>query len=148
MAAVVSRSFSEPDYGAGNVITVAFGGRTDEMEGTVGHFANAMPIRIPWMESFQSGSDPSAATFDVLVKMISQQVSRGKRFERFSALDLTRAWNRRGNSVPPTQVAITLSPQLAHPESCLFPVEGSYDLFSCFLEQNDSVRLVVGVLID
>jgi hypothetical protein len=121
MAAVVSQSFSEPNYGADNVITVAFGGRTNEMESTVGHFANAMPIRIPWTESFQSGSDLSVANFDTLVKMISQQVSRAKKFERFSALDLARAWNRRGNSVPPTQVAITLSPKLTHQESCLFP---------------------------
>ncbi|KAK7033817.1 hypothetical protein R3P38DRAFT_2519696 [Favolaschia claudopus] len=123
-------------------LTVAFAGRAPSMISTVGHFANALPISVPLSQVLRSANP----TFDSLVRLLSSAISAAKKHERFSFPDLSHALNSSGLQTPRTQVAITLSPQLSRPECTLYPVEGPYDLFFCFLEAQDSVSL--GVIYD
>ncbi|KAJ7203596.1 amino acid adenylation domain protein, partial [Mycena pura] len=125
-----------------HAITVAFSGRPDDMSRSIGHFANALPLRIPLTQVLCS----QKPTFDALLRLVSAAVSTAKKHERFSFLDLSHANHVSGLQTPRSQVAITLSPQLSRPECSLYPVEGPYDLFFCFLEAKDSVSL--GVIYD
>ncbi|KDR67250.1 hypothetical protein GALMADRAFT_130449 [Galerina marginata CBS 339.88] len=134
---VLVRSIAIPDGISDHAITIAFGGRPAEMKNTVGQFANAVPIRIPLIDVICSQSP----TFEALVRLISKEVSTAKNHDQFSYLDLTEACSELGLQVPSTQVAITQSPKLARPECTLYPVEGSYDLFFCFSEGEETVSL-------
>jgi len=58
-------------------------------------------------------------------------------------MDIHKFAREEGFHVPRSQVAITLSPKLSRPECSLYPVEGNWDLFFCFLEAEDSVSLGV-----
>jgi len=130
---------AEPDGGADHAVTVAFGGRPAGMEETVGQFANAVPIRVALSEVFAS-KQPS---FEALVNLVSTEVSTAKKHDRLSYLDISNAHRKLGLQVPPAQVAITLSPKLSRKECALYPVEGPYDIFFCFLEGDDGVSLGV-----
>lgn len=132
---------AEPDGGADHAVTVAFGGRPAGMEETVGQFANAVPIRIALSEVFAS-KQPS---FEALVNLVSKEVSTAKKHDRLSYLDISNAHRKLGLQVPPAQVAITLSPKLSRKECTLYPVEGPYDIFFCFLEGDDGVALGVSL---
>lgn len=44
---------------------------------------------------------------------------------------------------PSPKVAVTYSPRLADQRCHLYPVEGAWDLFFCFLEQDSTVDLGV-----
>lgn len=134
------RSNAQPEHGTDHLVTVAFGGRPAGTERSIGHFANAMPIRIPFEESLVH-----SGIFDTLVNLVSKQISKAKKHERLAYLDMARAAHKQGLQVPPAQVAVTLSPKLSRPECCLYPVEGPYDLFFCFLEGEDSVALSVSL---
>ncbi|KAJ6577997.1 hypothetical protein B0H19DRAFT_1253292 [Mycena capillaripes] len=127
---------------ADHAVTVAFSGRPDGMSRTVGHFANALPIQIPLTQVLCS----QTPTFDALLRLISSSVSAAKKHDRFSFPDLSHSLNASGLPTAPSQVAITLSPELSRPECSLYPVEGPYDLFFCFLEAKDDVSL--GVIYD
>ncbi|EPQ52969.1 polyketide synthetase, partial [Gloeophyllum trabeum ATCC 11539] len=146
MVGLLTRAHTEPDYGADQTVTVAFGGRPAGLEKSIGHFANAMPIRIPFTEASRKTSGAAQVSFDNLVKLVSKQISTAKKHERYSILDLSRARASRGLETPRAQVAVTLSPKLSHKECTLYPVEGPYDLFFCFLEGDDNVTL--GVIYD
>ncbi|KAJ6574323.1 hypothetical protein B0H19DRAFT_1020850 [Mycena capillaripes] len=135
------RTSAEPTQ-EDHAMLVAFGGRPESMQGTVGHFANALPIRIPLTQVLRSANP----TFDALLQVVSTTISSGKKHDRFSFADLCRAQNVAGLQMPRFQVAITLSPQLARPECTLYPVEGAYDLFFCFLEEKDTVS--IGLIYD
>ncbi|KAF9528634.1 amino acid adenylation domain protein [Crepidotus variabilis] len=137
---VLIRSVSEPEGGADQAVTVAFGGRPGGMENSVGQFANALPMRVPLAEVLNS---KAPTTFDTLVKLVGKEVSAAKKYDRLSFLDVTDAHREAGSQIPPSQVAITLSPKLSRPECSLYPVEGPYDLFFCFLEGETSVTLGV-----
>lgn len=141
---VLAASRAEPKHGSDHTVTIAFGGRPAGMDNSIGHFANAMPIRIGMTEALSSGSN-GKLSFDSLVKLVSKEISAAKKHERFSYLNLARAQNQAGLEVPRAQVAVTLSPKLSRSECCLYPVEGPYDLFFCFLEGADGVSLGVGV---
>lgn len=132
---------AEPDGGADHAVTVAFGGRPSGMEDTVGQFANAVPIRIALSEVL--GSKPPS--FEALVDLVSREVSTAKKHDRLSYLDISNAHRKLGLQVPPAQVAITLSPKLSRKECTLYPVEGPYDIFFCFLEDDDGVSLGVSL---
>ena len=139
LVGVLIRSISEPDGGADHAITVAFGGRPAGMENSVGQFANALPIRVPLADILSSKSP----TFEALVKSVSKEVSTAKKHDRLSYLDVADAYRALGLPAPRAQVAITLSPKLSHEECSVYPVEGPYDLFFCFLEAEKSVSLGV-----
>jgi hypothetical protein len=106
-----------------------------------------MPIRVPFTECLESGllADSSSPRVDFanIVKLVSKQMSAAKKHERFTFADLARARNVRGLEMLRPQIAITLSPKLARSECELFPVEGPYDLFFCFLEGINTVELGV-----
>lgn len=136
---VLMRSTAEPDGGADHAVMIAFAGRPTEMANSVGQFANAVPIRIPLASVFTSKSP----TFSELVRLVSKAISSGKRYERFSYPDVVTAHREIGLQIVPPQVAITFSPKLLRPESSLYPVEGEYDLFFCFIEGEESVSLGV-----
>ncbi|KIK03064.1 hypothetical protein K443DRAFT_95740 [Laccaria amethystina LaAM-08-1] len=142
LVGVLVRSIAEPDGGADHSVTVAFGGRPAGMEDTVGQFANAVPIRIALSEVLASGP-PS---FEALVNLVSKEVSTAKKHDRLSYLDISNAHRKLGLQVSPAQVAITISPKLSRKECTLYPVEGPYDIFFCFLEGDDGVSL--GVIYD
>ncbi|CAK5282791.1 unnamed protein product [Mycena citricolor] len=122
------------------VLTTAFAGRPAGLGHALGHFVNALPVRVPFTAVL--GPD-GAGTFDMLVKHISEYVSAAKRHEVFSLLDLQDAARAEGMQIPRSQVAVTLSPRLARNECELLPVEGAHDLFFCFLEGPDAVELGV-----
>ncbi|KAJ7242915.1 hypothetical protein C8J57DRAFT_1243659 [Mycena rebaudengoi] len=125
-------------------VTVAFSGRPASLAQTrvIGQFANALPIRIPTGDILRSGNP----TFNNLVRVVSSAISMAKKHQYFSSLDLFRALHSAGHRAPRSQVAITLSPPLARPKCCLYPVEGQCDLFFCFLDETESVSL--GVIYD
>ncbi|KAJ6487589.1 non-ribosomal peptide synthetase [Mycena sanguinolenta] len=135
------RLFSEPTP-ENHVLLVAFAGRPEGMAQTVGHFANALPIRIPLTQILRSESP----TCDALVQSVSKAISTAKTHDRLSFVDLCDALRRGGLRTPQFQVAITLSPQLAGPNCALYPVEGDCDLLFCFLEEKECVSL--GVIYD
>ncbi|KZP12421.1 hypothetical protein FIBSPDRAFT_798902 [Athelia psychrophila] len=140
LVGVLAASRAAPKHGSDHPVTIAFGGRPAGMDSSIGHFANAMPIRIPMTEALNSGSI-GALSFETLVKLVSKEISAAKKHERFSFLNLSRAQNQDALEVPRAQVAVTLSPKLSRSECCLYPVEGPYDLFFCFLEGADGVSL-------
>lgn len=143
MIGLITRANSEPLHGSDHTLSVAFGGRPAGLENALGHFANAMPIKIPFTEAIRSHKVPQTLPFDSLVKLVSKGVSTAKKHERMSILDVAKAANKKGMIVSKAQVAVTLSPKLSRPECCLYPVEGPYDLFFCFLEADSTVTLGV-----
>ncbi|CAK5278542.1 unnamed protein product [Mycena citricolor] len=143
VVALLTQAHSIPGSSRDQTLTVAFGGRPKGLDRTVGHFANALPIRVPVTELIRSSS---TITFDALLRLLSTTVSAAKKHERFSFTDLSQACLEEGCMPPRAQVAVTLSPKLEREECELYPVEGPYDLFFCFLEGADSVSL--GVIYD
>ncbi|CAK5278577.1 unnamed protein product [Mycena citricolor] len=143
VVALLTESHSIVGSSRDQTLTVAFGGRPKGLDRTVGHFANALPIRVPVSHLIRSSS---TITFDALLRLLSTTVSTAKKHERFSFTDLSQACLEEGCMPPRAQVAVTLSPKLEREECELYPVEGPYDLFFCFLEASDSVSL--GVIYD
>jgi hypothetical protein len=137
---------SEPDHGSDQNVWVAFGGRPTGFENVLGHFANALPIRIPYSDLLQNATPGAPLRFEDLVRLVSKQVSTAKKHERMAIMDISKATNRMGTFVNKAQVAITLSPKLSRGDASLYPVEGPYDLFFCFLEAETSVSLGVSAL--
>ena len=74
-------------------------------------------------------------------------MSRAKNFDRFPVVDVYRAAREEGVVPQKPQVAVTLSPKLSRDECVLYPVEGIWDLFFCFLEAETSVSLGVSVIL-
>lgn len=127
-----------PNGSDGNLY-VAFGGRPQEYNDVVGHFANTMPIRIP----FATGT-PANLPFSDLVRAVAGSVSAAKKAELFPYVDLARESRRLKRDLV-QQVAVTFSPRLARAGADLYPVEGVWDLFFCFLEQQDGVSMGVSL---
>ncbi|KAF9071084.1 hypothetical protein BDP27DRAFT_552198 [Rhodocollybia butyracea] len=140
---VLIQSISQPRHGSRYLFNVAFGGRPMGCESTLGHFANALPIVINSLPVLDNGTKiPSME----LVSTVSKLISQAKKHELLSSLDIHREARKSGLQVPRSQVAITLSPKLKHSGCTLYPVEGIWDLFFCFLEAENSVSL--GVIFD
>lgn len=66
-----------------------------------------------------------------------------KKAELFPATELARTCRNLNIEYEPPKVTITYSPKLAESSCLLFPVEGPWDLFFCFLEYEDHVKLGV-----
>ncbi|KAB2573376.1 Hybrid PKS-NRPS synthetase TAS1 [Lasiodiplodia theobromae] len=134
---------TRPPLGEDEVLAVAFAGRPKDFQRCVGQFANALPVQVPlWkclLESPQS-------TLQSLVKAVSSNVSQAKRAELFPPIEVARCSRARNIQYQPPKVAVTYSPKLARQECQLFPVEGAWDLFFCFLEYENDVKL--GVIYD
>ncbi|KAF4471968.1 amino acid adenylation domain [Fusarium albosuccineum] len=130
---------SKPNYGRSEVISLGFGGRPRGMETSVGQFANPLPAKIPLWEALETES----GSFKSLVSAVSKNISAIKRAELVPSLDLVRACRDLNLDYEPPRVTVTYSPKLAKSGCRLFPVEGSWDLFFCFLEYEDNVKLGV-----
>lgn len=74
---------------------------------------------------------------------VGKNISAVKKAELFPAIEVARASRSLNVDYRPPSVAVTYSPKLANPECRLFPVEGSWDLFFCFLEHEEDVKLGV-----
>ena len=128
-------------YGEDQALEVAFAGRSQGFESTIGQFANALPVKLPLSDFAQL--DSRSATLAALIAAVSKNISKVKRAERFSPLDVARSGRAHNVMYSPSKVAVTYSPGLADPKCRLYPVEGKWDLFFCFLEVGTSVELGV-----
>ncbi|KAL9117893.1 MAG: hypothetical protein Q9187_005564, partial [Circinaria calcarea] len=135
---------SKTPYGEDQALEVAFAGRSQGFESTIGQFANALPVKLPLLDFAQL--DSRSTTLAALIAAVSKNISRVKRAERFSPLDVARSGRAHNVMYSPSKVAVTYSPRLADPKCRLYPVEGKWDLFFCFLEVETSVEL--GVIYD
>lgn len=128
-----------PQFGKDEIMSVGFGSRPKEMLNCVGQFANALPIRVPVWQVMSDGD----GSFKALVSALGKNISSVKKAELFPAVDVVRSCRDRNLDYEPPRVTVTYSPKLANAECRLFPVEGSWDLFFCFLEYEDDVKLGV-----
>ena len=82
--------------------------------------------------------------FRQLVTRVAAALSSGKRHELCPFLSVLEAAQKaRNGDLPDFKVAVTFSPKTASNTCTVFPVEGIWDLFYCFLEQEDGVSLGV-----
>ncbi|KAG8418963.1 putative Hybrid PKS-NRPS biosynthetic cluster [Metarhizium acridum] len=132
---------THPPFGHDEVVSVAFGSRPKEMDSCIGQFANALPVKIPLWECL--GADASQTAFKSLVSVVGKNISAVKKAELFPATELARTCRNLNMDYEPPKVTVTYSPKLAEPSCLLFPVEGPWDLFFCFLEYEDHVKLGV-----
>lgn len=107
----------------------------------VGQFANALPVKVPLWQVLNS--DKSDRSFKSLVSAVGKNISAVKKAEMFPALEIARACREQNIDYQPPRVAVTYSPKLAKAGCRLFPVEGSWDLFFCFLDYEEDVKLGV-----
>ena len=135
------RANSNTRYGEDQALTVGFAGRPKGFERTIGQFANGLPIKIPIWDCLSNELD--TGTLTSLIAAVSRNVGKMKRAELFSPLDVAKSSRSHGIDYVPPKVAVTYSPRLAEHECSLFPVEGAWDLFFCFLEEEDGVNLGV-----
>ncbi|KAK7432505.1 hypothetical protein QQZ08_001070 [Neonectria magnoliae] len=130
---------TKPQFGRDEVLSVGFGSRPKEMAACVGQFANALPVKIPLWHALHK----SDGSFKALVSAVGKNISAVKKAELFPAVEVVQSCRKLGVEYEPPKVAVTYSPKLAKPGCRLFPVEGSWDLFFCFLEYEDDVKLGV-----
>lgn len=134
---------TRPSRGNEEVLSVGFGGRPQEMQSScIGQFANALPVKLPLWYAIENCD----GSFRSLVAALGKNIRAVKKAEIFSSVDLARSARESGLEYEPPRVAVTYSPKLAREECRLFPVEGAWDLFVCFLEYADDVKL--GVIYD
>ena len=77
------------------------------------------------------------------MKQVGAAVSSGKKHELFPFLNLIEAHKEMHDTLPDFKVAVTFSPKTANSRCTIYPVEGVWDLFYCFLEKEDGVSLGV-----
>ncbi|KAF3005606.1 putative secondary metabolism biosynthetic enzyme [Curvularia kusanoi] len=101
--------------------------------------ANTMPVKIPLASLLQQN-----ANFAQAVQAFGKNLSDAKKHEMFPYLSLVEEVRKRMNKQHlDLKVAVTFSPKLADSRCSIYPVEGVWDLFFCFLEQDDGVSLGV-----
>ncbi|KAH8706253.1 hypothetical protein BGZ61DRAFT_493214 [Ilyonectria robusta] len=86
---------------------------------------------------------PQFGRDESLVSAVGKNISAVKRAELFPAVEVVRSCRNLNIDYIPPKVAVTYSPKLAKSGCRLFPVEGSWDLFFCFLEYENDVKLGV-----
>ncbi|EGX94166.1 non-ribosomal peptide synthetase [Cordyceps militaris CM01] len=142
---LVTAGHARPAPHHDSTLQVAFGARAPSFAGCVSHMANTMPIRQPVSSLLRrSGS----ATFAELVQLVGKNISQAKKNEMYPFLSLVEAAARDGeDTAAASRVAVTLSPRLADDRCTLYPVNGVWDLFFCFLEHADG-GVALGVISD
>ncbi|KAH6654887.1 amino acid adenylation domain protein [Truncatella angustata] len=128
-----------------HALAVSFGGRPQGFEHTVGQFANPLPIKIPVLDHFLAEPGSERNTLASLVTAVSRNISRVKKSERLSLLDIARRWraNSRFGQFNSPQVAVSYAPAFKNECCRLFPVEGTWDLFFVFQDGPRGVELGV-----
>lgn len=132
---------SKPSPHHDHILQVAFGARQSKFSACISHMANTMPIRTPITDVLTSGG-----SFADLVKNVGKRISQAKKHEMFPFMSLIEAAREKKESNHSDKVVVTFSPKLADKRCTLYPVQGVWDLFFCFLEQDDGVSL--GVISD
>ncbi|XP_044717203.1 AMP-binding enzyme domain-containing protein [Hirsutella rhossiliensis] len=140
---LVVAGHSKPTPHHDHTLQVALGAREPRFAECISHMANTMPIRQPVWELLQRDG-----TFAELVKNVGKRISQAKKHEMFPFMSLLEAARQeaRGDEVMSEKVVVTYSPKLADARCTLYPVQGVWDLFFCFLEAGDGVSL--GVITD
>ena len=141
LAGLIVADRTRPPLGSEQVVSVGFGSRPESMANCIGQFANALPVKMPLWRAYSSDG-----SFRSLVAATGKNISSVKKNELFPVLDIAKAVRESGASYDAPRVAITYSPRLANTGCRLFPVNGVWDLFFCFLEYEDVVEL--GVIYD
>lgn len=140
---LVMAAHANPTPHHDGILQVAFGAREPRFASCVSHMANTMPIRQPVSALLQK----NGSSFAELVKLVGKSISAAKKNEMLPFMSLVEATLSKGNeSTAASKVAVTLSPKLADDRCTLYPVNGVWDLFFCFLEHDDGVAL--GVISD
>lgn len=138
---LVVSGHSKPSPHHDHVLQVAFGARQPKFAKCVSHMANTMPIRVPVSDVMNGKGD-----FSDLVKNVGKRISQAKKHEMFPFMSLIEASRQEGETNLSDKVVVTFSPKLADGRCTLYPVQGVWDLFFCFLEHDDGVSL--GVITD
>lgn len=140
---LVMAGHAKPTPHHDGILQVAFGAREPKFASCVSHMANTMPIRQPVSELLQRNG-----SFADLVKLVGKSISQAKKNEMLPFMSLVEATLEKsgGSETAASKVAVTLSPKLADDRCTLYPVNGVWDLFFCFLEHDDGVAL--GVISD
>ncbi|RAR05690.1 non-ribosomal peptide synthetase [Stemphylium lycopersici] len=98
-----------------------------------------MPVKVPLARLLQDN-----ATFFEAVKAFGKNLSAAKKHEMYPFLSLIEeARKKMDERQLKFKVAVTFSPKLASKACSIYPVEGVWDLFFCFLEHDDGVSLGV-----
>ncbi|KAE8334193.1 hypothetical protein BDV24DRAFT_170444, partial [Aspergillus arachidicola] len=136
---LITSGISKPTPHHDHTLLVALGGRPQGYEGCVSHMANTMPIRTPVSSLLQR-----RATFADAVKEMGRSVSTAKKHEMFPFVSLVDAARETmSDKMLDFKVSVTFSPKLASENCTIYPVEGVWDLFFCFLETQNGVSLGV-----
>ncbi len=140
---LVVSGHSNPTPHQDHTLQVAFGAREAKFAKCISHMANTMPIRQPVSEVLHSNGK-----FSDYVKQVGKRISQAKKHEMFAYMSLLEASRKEKKSedAATDKVVVTFSPKLADSCCTLYPVQGVWDLFFCFLEHDDGVSL--GVITD
>ncbi|KAE8143523.1 hypothetical protein BDV38DRAFT_231552 [Aspergillus pseudotamarii] len=136
---LITSGIAQPTPHHDHTLLVALGGRPQGYEGCVSHMANTMPIKTPVSSLLQR-----RATFADAVKEMGRSISTAKKHEMFPFVSLVDAARETiSDKMLDFKVSVTFSPKLASENCTIYPVEGVWDLFFCFLETQTGVSLGV-----
>ncbi|KAB8255140.1 hypothetical protein BDV32DRAFT_154554 [Aspergillus pseudonomiae] len=136
---LLTSGIAKPTPHHDHTLLVALGGRPQGYEACVSHMANTMPIRTPVSSLLQR-----RATFVDAVKEMGRSISTAKKHEMFPFVSLVEtARETMSDKMLDFKVSVTFSPKLADDNCTIYPVEGVWDLFFCFLETQNGVDLGV-----
>ncbi|CAN9439870.1 unnamed protein product [Alternaria alternata] len=139
VVSLVTDGNAEPAPHHDRALFVAFGARPKEFQNCVSHMANTMPVKVPLARLLQDN-----ATFLEAVKAFGKNLSTAKKHEMYPFLSLIEEARKKMDERQLNfKVAVTFSPKLASKACSIYPVEGVWDLFFCFLEHDDGVSLGV-----
>ncbi|KAH6846806.1 non-ribosomal peptide synthetase [Alternaria alternata] len=139
VVSLVTDGNAEPAPHHDRALFVAFGARPKEFQNCVSHMANTMPVKVPLARLLQNN-----ATFLEAVKAFGKNLSIAKKHEMYPFLSLIEEARKKMDERQLNfKVAVTFSPKLASKSCSIYPVEGVWDLFFCFLEHDDGVSLGV-----
>ncbi|KAL2182237.1 non-ribosomal peptide synthetase [Thermothelomyces heterothallicus CBS 203.75] len=141
---LVTAGASMPTPHHDHALMVAFASRPPAFASCVSHMANTMPVRFPLSALLRDGGK---ATFADAVKAFGKNLSQAKRHEMYPFMTLMEGASKvMDDSLLRFKVALSFTPTPADGGYALYPVEGVWDLFFCFLGQDDGVSL--GVIAD
>lgn len=100
-----------------------------------------MPVKVPLACLLQDNT-----TFAEAVKAFGKNLSNGKKHEMFPFFSLIEEARKKMDDCHLNfKVAVTFSPKLANKACSIYPVEGVWDLFFCFLGHDNGVSLGVSL---
>ncbi|KAL2168434.1 hypothetical protein VTG60DRAFT_7295 [Thermothelomyces hinnuleus] len=141
---LVTAGASMPAPHHDHALMVAFASRPPAFASCVSHMANTMPVKFPLSALLRDGGK---ATFADAVKAFGKNLSQAKRHEMYPFMTLVEGASKvMDDSLLRFRVALSFTPTPADGRYDLYPIEGVWDLFFCFLGQDEGVSL--GVIAD